>query len=145
MSVKRIEAEQSPEDEIRHWFKFLRKQGANLTQAELADRTGIPLGTIRHFEQTGQIGFSAFLLLARELDVLHLFLALARNEEPETYHKIAKEKIISRLKDSLRMATGEADPPKIRSANGIQLKVNRWRLAGRSKWFKAPNDSSRAQ
>jgi len=77
-----------PEAEIALWFKNLRKQGMNLSQRELSERTGIPLGTVRHFEQTGRIGFPAFLLLAGEVGALDSILALARNEEPLTFHKI---------------------------------------------------------
>lgn len=41
----------------------------NFTQQELSERTQVPLGTLRRFEQTGNIGTSA---LVRILGVLHL-------------------------------------------------------------------------
>ena len=56
----------------------LRKQ-AKLSQAELAMRSGVSLGSIKRFEQTGKISFEALLKLAHVLDRLadfdHLFVA----------------------------------------------------------------------
>nr|WP_324292818.1 helix-turn-helix transcriptional regulator [uncultured Cohaesibacter sp.] len=40
-----------------------RRLGMNLTQAGLADRSGVPLPTLRKFEQTGSISLEAFLKL----------------------------------------------------------------------------------
>ena len=133
-----------PEMEIARWFKSLRKGGSHLTQKELSERTGIPLSTIRHFEQSGQIGFQAFLRIAAELHILESFLALARNEEPETFHKVQKEKTILRLRDELQLATGQSTPRQIRQRNSAvdpaqMEKLSRWRLAGRTRWNPAKN------
>lgn len=54
----------------------LRKQ-FGLTQAELARRSGISLGSLKRFEQSGQISYAALLKLAHVLNRLsefsHLF------------------------------------------------------------------------
>ncbi len=114
------------------------------TQRELAEKTSIPLSTIRHFEQTGQIGLPSFIRIAKELHLLNLFLAHARNEEAETFHKIQKEKVISRLKDALDMATGKASPIEVRQRNSaadprLLGKITRWKMAGTSKWNPTKN------
>ena len=129
----------SPELEMAQWFKAVRKDGMKFTQKELSEKTSVPLSTIRHFEQTGQIGFPAFIRIAKELYLLDLFLAHARNEEAETFHKIQKEKTISRLKDALDMATGMATPIEIRNRNSAADprflgKITHWRMAGKTKW-----------
>lgn len=124
-----------PEAEIAHWFKNLRKQGLSLSQRELSERTKIPLGTIRYFEQTGRISFQSFLRIASELQALDLLLALARGEEPHTFHKIQKEKTISRLRDELAMQSKQADPMEIRQRNAPIPPISRWRLNGREKWM----------
>lgn len=49
--------------------KALRKRH-KWTQAELAERSGISLGSIKRFEQTGEIAFSSLLILAHLLDRL---------------------------------------------------------------------------
>lgn len=126
-----------PEEEIARWVKSLRKDGLGLTQRELSEKTGIPLGTVRYFEQTGQIGFSAFLRIARALHALEPLLALARNEEPETFHKIQKEKTISRLKDEIAMLSGNSTPEVVRRQNSAtEAPIRLWKLAGRSKWMR---------
>lgn len=47
-----------------------RRLAANLTRATLAERSGVPVSTIRKFEVTGAIGFVALLQLADALDCL---------------------------------------------------------------------------
>ncbi len=47
--------------------KELRKK-RGLTQHELATRSGVSLGTLRRFEQTGQISFESLIRLCRALD-----------------------------------------------------------------------------
>jgi transcriptional regulator with XRE-family HTH domain len=127
-----------PEKEIASWFKALRKNSLNLTQKELAERAGIPLGTIRYFEQTGRTSLQNFLRIATELHALELFLALARGEEPMTFQKIQKEKTISRLRDELAVKRKEATPMEIRKRNTFGVTtapIRKWRLHGREKWI----------
>jgi len=53
-----------------------RRLDAGWSQAELSDRSGVPLGTLKRFESTGQISLDTLLRLARPLSALHEFDAL---------------------------------------------------------------------
>ncbi|MCL9980245.1 MAG: helix-turn-helix domain-containing protein [Bacteroidia bacterium] len=53
-------------------YKTLRKQ-MGLTQAELAKRSGVSLGSIKRFELTGQISLESLLKLAHVLNRLNDF------------------------------------------------------------------------
>ena len=53
-----------------------RRTTMRLTQAELAQKAGLPLSTYRRFEQQGQIAFSGLLQIAFALDCLSDFNAL---------------------------------------------------------------------
>jgi transcriptional regulator with XRE-family HTH domain len=53
--------------EIAQRHRVLRKQ-AGFTQSELAQRSGVSLGSLKRFEATGQISLESLLLL---LDVLN--------------------------------------------------------------------------
>lgn len=55
---------------VKH--KTLRKQ-MGLTQAELAKRSGVSLGSIKRFELTGQISLESLLKLAHVLNRLNDF------------------------------------------------------------------------
>ena len=57
--------------------RTLRKQ-KGLSQAELARRSGISLGSLKRFEQTGQISFESLLRLANTLDRLTDFERLLK-------------------------------------------------------------------
>lgn len=50
-------------------FRELRKQ-RGYTQPQLAERAGVSLGSLKRFEQTGQVAFASLLRLAHVLDVL---------------------------------------------------------------------------
>lgn len=50
-------------------LKVLRKR-AKFTQASLAERAGVSLGSLKRFEQTGLIAFDSLLRLAHVLDRL---------------------------------------------------------------------------
>ena len=50
-----------------------RRLALNITQAELAERSGISLGSLRRFETTGEISLRAFLELALILGELKEF------------------------------------------------------------------------
>jgi transcriptional regulator with XRE-family HTH domain len=129
-----------PERELASWFKSLRKHSLNLTQKELAERTKVPLGSIRYFEQTGRTSLQNFLRIATELHVVDLFLSLAREEEPLTSHKIRKEKTIARLHDEVAMRRKEVKPMEIRKRNAVvspTIPIRKWRLHGREKWLPA--------
>ena len=67
--------------EISSREKKLRKK-QKLTQAELAKKAGVSLGSLKRFEQTGEISLSALLKIARFLDVLNDFnLIFTSNDE----------------------------------------------------------------
>lgn len=60
--------------ELAERFKKLRKY-KKLSQAELADKSGVSLGSLKRFEYTGQISLESLLKLA------HLFDRLVDFEE----------------------------------------------------------------
>ena len=53
-----------------------RRIALGLTQSDLAARSGIPLATLKRFEQKGQISLAGLLALADALDALAGFGAL---------------------------------------------------------------------
>lgn len=61
--------------EVARNHKALRKQ-LGLTQAELAKRSGVSLGSLKRFEQTGEIAFYSLLKLADTLRRLEEFSSL---------------------------------------------------------------------
>lgn len=74
----------------------LRKQ-AKLSQAELAIRSGVSLGSIKRFEQTGKISFEALLKLAHVLDRLADFDQLFKaNEDLSDIERLFSDKTRSK-------------------------------------------------
>lgn len=53
-----------------------RRLTLGLTQSDLATRSGVPLATLKRFEQKGQISLAGLLALADALDALAGFGAL---------------------------------------------------------------------
>lgn len=53
-----------------------RRTSMRLTQAELAQKAGLPLATYRRFEQKGKIAFEGLLQIAFALDCMSDFNAL---------------------------------------------------------------------
>ncbi len=47
-----------------------RRLAQNLTQAALAKKSGVSLGTIRRFEQTGDISLKHLVLLATSMNIV---------------------------------------------------------------------------
>lgn len=69
----------SPNDvlqEVRDRFKR-RRLALNLTQAGLAKRSGVALGSLKRFETSGLVAFDSLLKLALVLDCLGDFDGLA--------------------------------------------------------------------
>ena len=58
--------------ELAERFKKLRKY-KKLSQSELADKSGVSLGSIKRFEYTGQISLESLLKLAHLFDRLDDF------------------------------------------------------------------------
>ena len=65
-----------------------RRLALNITQAELAERSGMSLGSLRRFETTGEISLRAFLELALVLGELKEFSSLFR---PLQTHSLFEE------------------------------------------------------
>lgn len=66
--------------ELASRHRGLRKQ-LKLSQAELADRSGVSLGSLKRFESTGQISLESLLKLAHLLDRLNDFEPLFQPKE----------------------------------------------------------------
>ena len=72
----------SPSDvleEVRDRFKQ-RRLALNLTQAGLAKRSGVALGSLKRFETTGLVAFDSLLKLALVLDCIADFDGLAAED-----------------------------------------------------------------
>lgn len=69
-TLRKLPTDVLQETALKH--RQLRKQ-LKLSQAQLADRSGVSLGSIKRFEQTGQVSFESLLKLAHVLDRLSDF------------------------------------------------------------------------
>ena len=85
-----IKSPQTQAIELAKRFKMCRKQ-FKITQKDLASKSGIKYGTIRHFEQTGQISLTALLVLADTLNMLKDFELLFNPEKYIDIRKLANE------------------------------------------------------
>lgn len=45
-----------------------RRRAMGITQRQLSDRSGVALGTLRRFEQTGQLALESLVRICRALD-----------------------------------------------------------------------------
>lgn len=73
--MTRFGVQKKPTDiqlEVASKLKTLRKQAA-YTQAELANRSGVSLGSLKRFERTGLISLESLLQLAHVLNRLQDF------------------------------------------------------------------------
>ena len=78
-----------------------RRIALGLTQAELAARSGVPLGTLKRFERLGEVSFSSLLALAEALDALEGFhrlfplpeaqASLPRRARPRAWQGVGSE------------------------------------------------------
>lgn len=75
--------------ELAEKIKVLRKE-AGYTQQELAKRTQVSYGSIKRFEQTGEISLINLLEIARILDVLEDFDLLFNKKEEEISELVRK-------------------------------------------------------
>jgi len=84
-------------EKIRDKFKSKRLQ-LNLTQEGLANKSGVSLGSLKRFEQTGQIAFESLLKLAMVLDCLEDFNSIAHEKESEyaTMDDLLKHKSVKK-------------------------------------------------
>jgi transcriptional regulator with XRE-family HTH domain len=79
-------------NELAQKHKVLRKQ-VGFTQSELANRSGVSLGSIKRFETTGQISLESLLKLVQLLNRLSDFeLILNPTENLEAIEKLFSDK-----------------------------------------------------
>lgn len=81
------------QEEIAGRVKKLRKR-QQLTQAELAQKSGVSLASLKRFEQKGKIAFDSLLKIAYVLNVLEGFEELFRipKDLPKSLDEIIKKK-----------------------------------------------------
>ncbi len=80
-----------PSDVLLETAEKLRalRKARKWTQAELAERSGVSLGSVKRFEQTGRISFLSLLKLAHVLGRLDDFESVfAENENLEEVAKL---------------------------------------------------------
>ncbi len=66
--------------ELAKRHKALRKQ-LKLSQSDMAERSGVSLGSLKRFEATGQISLESLLKLAHLLDRLEDFKLVFQSKE----------------------------------------------------------------
>lgn len=76
-----------------------RRLGLGLTQAGLSNRSGVPLGTLRKFEQTGQASTEALMKLLMTLGAAESVLK-ASEPEPTAFASI--DQVLDAAPGSLR-------------------------------------------
>ncbi len=71
-------------DVLHETAELVRQQrvAVNMTQAELAEKSGVPLGTLRRFEQTGQSGFMTVAKIFTTLGAADHFLSALKRPAP---------------------------------------------------------------
>lgn len=68
-----------------------RRIALTLTQADLAVRSGVPLGTLKRFERMGEVSLSTLLALAVALDALDGFDGLFPPVEARTLAEVERQ------------------------------------------------------
>lgn len=71
--------------------KVLRKEYA-LTQPELAKRSGVSIGSIRRFEQTGQVSLESLLKLLNVLGRLNDMEAILKSNNKKNIENLFSDK-----------------------------------------------------
>ena len=81
------------QSEIAAKVKKLRKHH-QLTQMELAEKSGVSLASLKRFEQTGKIALGSLLKIANILNALDPFEKLfeAKKELPKSLDEIIKKR-----------------------------------------------------
>lgn len=84
---------ESPEEIARALAERVRdlRLARNLSQQGLAERAGVPLGTLKRFERTGQLGFVALVRLAVALDAVDGLQACFQRPEFQTLDEALAE------------------------------------------------------
>ena len=68
-----------------------RRKQKKLTQAELSARAGVSLGSLKRFEQTGEISFVSLLKIAFILDEMDFFEGLFERQEYRSIQEVIDE------------------------------------------------------
>ena len=79
--------------ELRHDIAVraqARRLALNISQKELAARSGVSLGSVKRFETTGEISLTSLLSLALALNDLDAFSSLFSPPRPENLFKAEK-------------------------------------------------------
>lgn len=82
------------QDQVRRAARA-RRVALSLTQAELSARSGVALSTLKRFEQTGEIGFSALLDIADVLDALDGFGTLFPLPQPKSLDDLDRGDLVT--------------------------------------------------
>lgn len=69
-----------------------KRKKRKLTQEELSARAGISLGSLRRFEQTGEISFVSLLRIAAVLDETDAFAELFTRREYTSIQEVIDER-----------------------------------------------------
>jgi transcriptional regulator with XRE-family HTH domain len=78
-----------------------------LTQADLAARSGVPLGTRKRFERLGAVSLSSLLAVAEALDALDELHALFPRPEARTLDEVeAQASLVKRARPRARRRVG---------------------------------------
>lgn len=68
-----------------------KRKKRKMTQAELSKRAGMSLGSLKRFEQTGEISFVSLLRIADVLDEMENFQKLFTNKEYASIQEVIDE------------------------------------------------------
>ena len=69
-----------------------KRKYMKLTQQQLADRSGVSLGSLKRFERTGEISLASLLKIASVLDSLKEFDGLFEKPEYTSIEEILNDK-----------------------------------------------------
>lgn len=73
----------------------------NWTQRTLAERSGVPLGTLRRFEQSGDISLNSLMMLVGALGMLDEFLRILEPPPARSIRELEKmERVNARKRGS---------------------------------------------
>jgi len=75
-----------------------RRLEKNITQEELAKRSGVSYGSIKRFESKAKISLHNLLLIALALDAMEEFAKLFSRQNYQSIHEITKEKTAKQRK-----------------------------------------------
>ncbi|MEX0661778.1 MAG: helix-turn-helix transcriptional regulator [Balneolaceae bacterium] len=75
-----------------------KRLGHNITQKELAERSGVSLGSIKRFENTGQISLKHLLMVATVLKALEEFHFLFEETSYQSIDEMVEKKNKSKRK-----------------------------------------------